>query len=48
MKKLKKRCCEKYRRKARACASCPLMAVLGDKRRRRRLKKIRKRLARAA
>ena len=46
--KLKKRCCEKYLRKAKACRGCPVMAVLGDKRRRRRLKKIRRALAKAA
>lgn len=46
--KLKKRCCEKYRRKAKACKACPVMAVLSDKKRRRRLAKIRRKLARAA
>ncbi|MEM1205291.1 MAG: hypothetical protein AAGN66_18830 [Acidobacteriota bacterium] len=35
-KKLKKRCCKKYRRKGKACSSCPLMARL-DKGERRRL-----------
>ncbi len=46
--KLEKRCCEKYRRKARACKGCPLMAGLGAKQRKRRLKKIRRALAKAA
>ena len=46
--KLKKRCCEKYRRKAKTCKGCPVMAVLGAKERRRRLKKIRRQLAKAA
>ena len=46
--KLKKHCCEKYRRKAKACKGCPVMAVLSEKRRRRRLKKIRRKLAKAA
>ena len=46
--KLKKRCCEKYRRNAEACKGCPVMALLGAKQRRRRLKKIRRSLAKAA
>lgn len=46
--KLKKRCCDKYRRKAKACKNCPVMAVLGDRQRRRRLKKIRRALQKAA
>ena len=48
MSKLKKRCCDKYRRKAKACKGCPVMAVLGVKERKRRLKKIRRQLAKAA
>lgn len=27
-KKLKKKCCKKYRRKGKACGNCPLMARL--------------------
>ena len=46
--KLKKRCCEKYLRKAKACKGCPVMAVLAAGERRRQLKKIRRRLAKAA
>lgn len=46
--KLKNSCCKKFRRRAEACKRCPVMAVLGDKQRRRRLKKIRKKLAKAA
>lgn len=46
--KLKRHCCEKYCRKAKACKGCPVMAVLGDKQRRRQLKKIRRALAKAA
>ncbi len=46
--KLKKNCCNKFRRQAKACRRCPVMAVLGAKQRRRRLKKIRKKLAKAA
>jgi hypothetical protein len=46
--KLKKHCCEKYRRKAKVCKGCPVMALLSDKKRRRRLKKIRRALQKAA
>ena len=46
--KVKKRCCEKYLRKAKACKGCPVMAALGAKQRKRRLKKIRRALAKAA
>ena len=46
--KLKKSCCDKFRRRAEACRRCPVMAVLSAKQRRRRLKKIRKKLAKAA
>ena len=46
--KLKSDCCEKYERKARACKRCPLMAALTKKQRRRRMRKVKKRLAKAA
>lgn len=46
--KLKPDCCKKYRTKARACKRCPVMAVLGKKKRKRRLAKIRRRLRKAA
>ena len=48
MSKLKKRCCEKYRRKAKVCKGCPMMAAFGAKQRKRRLRKIRRQLAKAA
>ena len=46
--KLKKHCCEKYRRKAKACKGCPVMAVLSKKKRRRELDRVRRRLKKAA
>ena len=46
--KFKPECCEKFLRKPRACGKCPLMAGMSKKRRRKRLKKIQKKLARAA
>ncbi len=46
--KLKSHCCEKYRRKARVCKSCPVFALLGKKRRKKRLKKIQRALEKAA
>ena len=46
--KTKKRCCEKYRRKAEACRGCPVMALLSGKQRKRRLKKIRRALKKAS
>ena len=46
--KLKSECCDKYKRKAKACRRCPIMAVLTKKRRKKRLKRIKKRLAKAA
>jgi hypothetical protein len=46
--KLKSRCCEKYKRKAKACRGCPVIAVLGVKRRRRVLKKAKRELKKAA
>ncbi len=46
--KLKSSCCKKYRRKARACTKCPLIAVLSKRKRHKKLRKIKKRLARAA
>ena len=46
--KLKKRCCEKFLRKAKACKGCPVLAVLSDKRRRKRLANIRSKLTKAA
>lgn len=45
-KSAKDSCCEKYRRKAKACKGCPLMAALSAKERERKLKKAKKRLAR--
>jgi hypothetical protein len=46
--KLKKDCCEKYKRKAEACKACPVFAVLDKAERRRRLKKAEKKLAKRA
>ena len=46
--KLKTACCRKYERKAKACSRCPVLAVLGKKKRRRRLKKLRRELKKAA
>lgn len=46
--KVKSKCCKKYRRKAKACKSCPLMAVLSKKERRRKIDKVRARLEEAA
>lgn len=46
--KLKSRCCEKYRRKAKACKACPVFAVMSKKRRKKRLGKIRRKLKAAA
>ena len=46
--KLKAKCCEKYKRKAKACARCPFMAVLSQKSRKKQLKKYRRKLAKAA
>ena len=46
--KLKSKCCRKYERKAKACGRCPVMMVLGRKKRQRRLLKIRRRLKKAA
>ena len=33
MKKLKSKCCKKFRKKSKACSSCPLMAALSKKER---------------
>jgi hypothetical protein len=46
--KPKSECCEKYRRKSNACKRCPLVAGLDAKRRRKRIKKMRKKLQKAA
>jgi hypothetical protein len=46
--KLKARCCKKYERKAKACKGCPVMAILTKGARRKRLRKIRKNLRKAA
>lgn len=46
--KLKKKCCKKYERKAKACKRCPIMAMLSKKERKQTLKKAKKRLANAA
>lgn len=46
--KRKSKCCQKYRKKSKACKSCPLIAALGgDGSRRKRTKALRK-LAAAA
>lgn len=45
---LKSSCCEKYLTKAKACRRCPLMAVLKPKKRRKKLKRIKKQLKKAA
>lgn len=44
----KDKCCGTYRKKAKACKSCPLMAMLGSKERKRCLAKARKRLEKKA
>ena len=46
--KLKNSCCRKYKRKARTCKACPLMALLTKQERRHKLKKIKQRLKKAA
>jgi hypothetical protein len=46
--KVKSKCCAQFERKGEACKKCPLMAALSKKQRRRRLKKIRRKLAKAA
>lgn len=46
--KLKSSCCEKYRRKAKACKRCPVLAIMGKKKRKRELKRVRKTLKKAA
>lgn len=45
MSKVKSSCCEKYLRKAKACKSCPLMAGLSKKKRRKRIEKALKKAA---
>lgn len=40
--KPKKDCCERYKRKGRACKGCPTVADLGKKERRRLLRKFKK------
>lgn len=44
----KDKCCGKFRKKAKACKGCPVLSMLGRKERKRKLEKIRKRLAKAA
>ncbi|MDX1997467.1 MAG: hypothetical protein SF066_07080 [Thermoanaerobaculia bacterium] len=44
----KDKCCGKYRKKAKACKGCPLMALLSPKERKRTIRKVKKRLAKAA
>ena len=46
--KHKSHCCEKFRSKAKACKGCPLFAGLGGSKRKKRLKKIRRKLKKAA
>ncbi len=46
--KLKSSCCRKFERKAEACRRCPLLAVLSKKKRRKKLEKLRRFLAKAA
>jgi len=46
--KLKASCCKKYKKKAKACKSCPIMAILPKKKRRQALKRIKKKLSAAA
>lgn len=46
--KLKSECCKKYKKKGKACESCPLMAGLSRKQRKKVLGKARKKLAKAA
>ena len=46
--KIKSKCCDKYKRKARACAGCPVMVLLSKKHRKKKFKKIRQNLKKAA
>ena len=46
--KLKAKCCAKYKKKAKACKSCPVMAQLSKAQRRQLIKKAKKRRAKAA
>lgn len=43
--KLKSSCCKKFRKKAKACKSCPIIAVMPKKLRRKTLKRIKKKLS---
>ena len=40
--KLKKDCCERYKKKGKACKRCPTMAGLGKKKRRKLLRRFKK------
>jgi|CXWL01.1.fsa_nt_gi hypothetical protein len=44
----KDKCCGKYRKKAKACKGCPVLAMLGPRERKRCLKKARRRLEKKA
>ena len=41
-------CCEKFRRKGWACKGCPVIALPSQKKRKRKLKRIRRELEQAA
>lgn len=45
--KLKKSCCEKYKKKARFCKECPLPFELSREKLKKRLKKAKKKLEKA-
>lgn len=46
--KLKSQCCRKFERKPKSCKHCPLVACLDKKKRKRRIRKLRAELTRAA
>ena len=46
--KLKKKCCKKYKKKAKLCKACPLMAALSGRERKQLLNGHRARKAKAA
>lgn len=42
MSKRKSECCERYKKKGKACKDCPTMAALGKKKRRKLIRKYKK------
>lgn len=45
---LKSKCCKKYKKKAKACARCPILACMSPKKRKKCLAKAKKKLEKAA